>query len=905
MEMERVITIEEDGDRATYERRLGAPPDGRVIETKTIDLAALVPDEGGLYALPSHCKFAESHEGLFVFVIEDEPAVRTIRWITEHTKYLSMKQRLIACGAHHAEHESAPVFAERLRTQRIFRLAFPYIVKVYLFAGDVLQSVSLWYRKKPLTSEHDGLLEPNLPNRYTIWSVEPQRYGELCLSEAARLTRGGSYADMIASAEAEWWGSAWTQDLTEDFFMDAERIAEVASPWEWERSSKADSPFPLRLPWRDAERTIGEVIRGLLRKTDAEPKVFSLFTNRVQLADPLDLRRDATVAGIKASTANIVEVRDAVGGHAVVRAGEVLCIEKSVFPGIADGSRFIIEWFGRDEGKGSRVVKLAGVDDPLPLVVEGHLLTGITREVAARDEIFEIAGVRLGPGTIVEIVNQHEWPHRGGRYHIVASARRGAHGELLAKFEGEGFYTVLGKGEVLFSGLHLLPREERDYEGYLAARAYRLGDGTEVNIGDRFFVFMGMGGTIKEIEVHRFFSLRNGDTARRFRATSGGTFELENGKGGLHSTLVPVSKSAIRFARWRDRVVRSGDLAFYGDTGPVRIERFSPRFADGSQWVRFHDGLWMPLIASGGKPVLKITLVPRIAIDADGGLWFGDTHYPIGARFNVVGTRPCFTVARYHTPDVGMAGAMDAGGQMITLIERGEWVKNKIQISFRARRRRNLTLVRGMRLRLTVDVPNVKKGSRFIISHFVSGEGGGWMTLVTACGRAFDLVPQNAVCFEARLKNVWTPLVDSAAPLKPRFSTKADAVLVSGLRVPWARGASSVPRERMVKFGTLVGADQRGIPIRVGDRVRVKGNLDFGTSTPLAKKLVQIGTVFTVVHVCRCGSLYLDAGQVVYDGESTDRFPCGVDLIPSHLRNDPTWWARLVWASARDCERVD
>lgn len=902
MHTERVITIEEEDDGATYVRRIGGERDGRVLETKSVDLAALVPDEGGLHALPSKCCFAETYEGLSVFVMQDEPQTRTIRWITEHEKYMPMKERLLLCGAHHAQHEDVATFEARLCTQQIFSLAFPYIIKVYLFAGDVLQSVSLWYRTKPITSESDGLLEPNLPNRYTVSCPEPYRYGELCLSSIAKQTRGGAFAEMISFVEVDFWGSAWTQDLTEDFFMDAERIAEVASPWEWERASRADSQFPLHAPWRSADRTIGDVIRTLLHKTDADPQIFTLLANRIQRADPMDVRRADTREGVRASTANSVEVTDVMGGRAVLRAGDVLVCAHTVFPELVVGSRSVIEWFGRDEGEGSRLVKLAGVDAPLPLVVKGTLLVGFVREGQTIEEVIEVHGVRIEPGTIVEITNHDEWPDRKSRYYIVASLRRGGEGELLAKFEGEGFYTVLGKGDTLFSGLRLLSREVRDTEGYLAARVYHLGDGTEVKVDDRFFITSGTG--IKEIEVHRFFPLRSGDLVRHFRTTSGVTIPLENGKGALSLVLVPTPKNPIRVARWWDKALRHGDTVFYGGMGPFRIERFSPLFEDGSRWMRFHDGQWVRFIMPGGVPIDKVVPMPRIMIDAEGGLRFGEKYYPVGARFNVAGTRQCFTATRYLMPEIGVVGAMDASGQMIMLTSRGEWLKDKISVQFRARWRRHLPLVRGMRLRLTVDVPNAKKGAGFIISHFVTSADGTYVTLVTANGLCFDLMSQNAAFFEVRVHNVWISLVGSHET-SVRFPARTEFVGESGLRVLWTRGAHIVPRERMVKFGTLVGSDHRGNSICVGHRVKVIGELDSRTSTPTSEALARAGHVFTVVHACRCGSLYLDAGQEVYDGGSTDRFTCCRDVIPPHLRRDPTWWARLAWASASKCKRVD
>ncbi len=904
MDIERVITIEEDGDKATYVRRGGGERDGRVLETKSVDLAALVPDEGGLHALPPKCRFTDTHEGLSVFVIEDAPTSRMVRWITAHANYLPMKERLLQCGAHHALHEDVTTFDNRLRTQEFFRLAFPYIVKAYLFAGDVLQSVSLWYRVKPLIAESDGLLEPNLPNRYTSWSREPHRHAELCLSPIAKQTNGGSFAEMINFVEADFWGSAWTQDLTEDFFADASRIPEVASPWEWERSSAANSQFPLHAPWRSADCTIGDVIRNLLKKSDATPQIFTLFANRVQRADPIDVRRAGTAGGVKASTTNLIEVTDA-KGHTVLRAGDVLVCTHALFSELAVGARSIIEWFGRDSGDSDRLVKLTGLDDPLPLVVGGKLLAGFARDAGATEEVIEVGGTRLEAGTIVEIQNHEEWPDRPRRYYVVASSRRGVSGELLAKFVKEGFYTVLGTGEKLFAGIRLLPREACDHEGYLVAHTFRLIDGTDLKIGDRLFVMIG--GTITEVMIHRFRALESNGEGHRFFATNGRYYGFEAMDGTLAQSFVRAPQSPLRVARLGKQFLRRGDLIMVDGGGPHEVQAFSPRFVNGSQWVNVSH-TWILLLKSDGVAMQNIRAVPKITFSAH-GLDCGGEHYPVGAHIND-GTRSCRTID--HFVKVGSADVdIEADGFQTAFIRNGERVKNVTVVSYRAQWRKHMTLVRGMRIRLREDVPHEKRGKRFLISHFVTSPDEKYVMLVTACGRAFDLVAANAQVFEMRRHNVWVPLVSAEEKIPIHVPKGVELVRFEGLRTLRApRESSRVPTDRLVKPGYAIASDNTGSIIKVGDRVRVTdvSGLDTGTTTPLGERLVRGGHVFTVVHYGKqfgVAWLYLDAGEVVFSERRTNRVEVGAENIPMRLLQDPTWWARLIFARANRCRVVE
>lgn len=284
-EFTRRIVVHENGT-ATLTRSValpsgnGAPPTERVIETKIVDAAALLPNRGELFAAPPNCRFARSEGDLTVLVIEEPPRLRTVTWLTNFPPYGKMRQCLLQNGFHLLSGEDPGALRARLIAQTTFVLAFPYVVKCYTFRGDVFDGATLFFRTAAITDDRAELFLANLPNYH-------HGNQHVCFNAMTRAARGDSFARMVASAEQDFWSSPWNDHWTERFFETATRIPEVASPWEWEYQSRRDPAFVLALPWATAGRTIGDEVRkSFARATGAPKRIFDLFALRARADVP-------------------------------------------------------------------------------------------------------------------------------------------------------------------------------------------------------------------------------------------------------------------------------------------------------------------------------------------------------------------------------------------------------------------------------------------------------------------------------------------------------------------------------------------------------------------------------------------------------------------------------------------
>lgn len=228
-EFKRSIRIDETGI-ATYERRIILPGSNgssamtRALEHKPVSARALIPTIGEPIMLPKYGKLVRSQGTTTVFVVEIPPvSSRTIRWETSSEVYDDLKRQVLKSGLHHSYGQSLPQFKDRLETQQVFQLAFPYVIFCYQFSDDTLSLITMWYRNAPLMSERDGLFDCNMTNL--------DGSGLYCMLIHVQYPKGDTLTAKVEASQAEFWGGALNDHLTAQFFDAAKRIPEVSSPW--------------------------------------------------------------------------------------------------------------------------------------------------------------------------------------------------------------------------------------------------------------------------------------------------------------------------------------------------------------------------------------------------------------------------------------------------------------------------------------------------------------------------------------------------------------------------------------------------------------------------------------------------------------------------------------------------
>ncbi|GEM_PF-3055929 len=778
-DIRRRIVVRPD-NTATLERRMIIPAHGdvpeaeRVLETKRTSAQALVPSHANLDPLPPNCCFYRGEEGVHVYVIEEEPkSARTIFWNTQSSVYAPMHKRLLESGIHRLWGISHADFAERLRTQTQFELTFPYILKVFRFVGDSLDSVSLWYRTRPVRTERDELLDANLPNRCD----QSEKYGQCCFSEDLwnRLAENEiTHVGQIRTFLREFWTSAWNDHWVDLFLKDAERMPEVASPWEWEQASKNDPRFMLKLPWRPTGKTVGSLVRALLGQSDPTTRrLFPLFAKRMLAADSFDRTPAKEDAGYRVSPAETILVRDVNGAQVDLAIGNVL---------VWNGGRHTIEWFGRPDIDGSRLIKFREREVPETLIVADVLHDAtIIAEEASQDAV-TIGEISISPSVRFRF-SESAWPHRERCLYQIKRVKRDAARRVLVRIVDEEHDTVIGEGDTLYPGVTVVFPEPCDEDGFITARMITFADGETLKVGTRIFARDGT--EMYEDAIKGFLPIDDEGAHRFILDASGDEFVCEDENGLCDDNILrspdePINEVVLPNGA-TVATVRIGDFVEIGSIHYAMIHAFSPEFVNGFRAVKV-NGEWQGLTEHGSllvKVFAAMTVTPR-------GVRVGDTFYPVGMLVFDSSTKCVRRVSRFVASGVvgNVVVQFDDGAQEV-FAQQFKLVPQFSRVWRAKKTAGGHTVRRGMLLRLQKDVKEIKAGTTLRVSHIVVSENKD-PHVVCEDGHGFSLTDAWLAYFEKQVKGKWRRIIARDVPSTVAY--KPGEWLAPGVRARYLGG---------------------------------------------------------------------------------------------------------------------
>ena len=132
--------------------------------------------------------------------------------------------------------------------RRKLYLAFPYIISILTFYAGKFNNLLLFYRSSPLNNPGEFVCYPNLPN------IHPT--GQVCLGrqdEVAVIRRKISHLPFHWQARkvlTYFWTSGFNSDLIEHHFLPWGSICpQIATLDAWQRNTRRDPPFILRIKW--------------------------------------------------------------------------------------------------------------------------------------------------------------------------------------------------------------------------------------------------------------------------------------------------------------------------------------------------------------------------------------------------------------------------------------------------------------------------------------------------------------------------------------------------------------------------------------------------------------------------------------------------------------------------------
>lgn len=256
------ITVNKDGTIVYKRIAVQTMGDGKrkqyAIERRKVDglnlfnsLNLSVPKKrlSEILILPERTRFFQDQGDYLMVVIEDDPQIRNTfwDWDTIEDEYRQVR------GRKSVKKDFGVKKPGELK-KTTFQLAFPYILYFLLFHQGIFNGMWLFYRTEPLRSEKDILLVSNLLN---IGSGQ-----EVCLGNGREdINKSQSISRQTSDAIQGFWNSRFNGELTGRYYSYQEEVKEFETVWDWERASKENPLFPLRVCWEGLSKTVEDVLK--------------------------------------------------------------------------------------------------------------------------------------------------------------------------------------------------------------------------------------------------------------------------------------------------------------------------------------------------------------------------------------------------------------------------------------------------------------------------------------------------------------------------------------------------------------------------------------------------------------------------------------------------------------------
>jgi hypothetical protein len=213
-------------------------------------------------AIPEGVRFIRHRSNAVAVVMQEDPQTRTVRWL--------------------ADNSAVPYGKDAV--YRTTRLAFPFVVVVLIFrAGRLTGYQQCFFRTEPLEKLDDKLL---LPNLFNVAHGHGQQCW-LCLANLKRDLAPSSWNEKIRIIRKHLWGAGFNRSSEvhegNSYWQTMREVdTRVASLDAWEQATQTDPFFPLRVNWKPAGTTVGEVVEGMLAMV-APPQVITSADHLVPL----------------------------------------------------------------------------------------------------------------------------------------------------------------------------------------------------------------------------------------------------------------------------------------------------------------------------------------------------------------------------------------------------------------------------------------------------------------------------------------------------------------------------------------------------------------------------------------------------------------------------------------------
>lgn len=198
-------------------------------EYRRIKDNGIVSVTSGSLALPIGTRFFIQEKNIAIYVVEQSPQMRTVKFN----------------------------WNKRNGEGREYRLAFPFIVFIVTVVNNKFYSLHLFFRNQPLRNCTDDLFCPSLPNL--------DRDFKVCFPVPT--ASNGNPVKVVEETIQNFWGSEFNKDLDAFFAAAQSSFSQISSLEKWERESRNNSHFVLALNWQSAKLSVIDATGKIVTNT--------------------------------------------------------------------------------------------------------------------------------------------------------------------------------------------------------------------------------------------------------------------------------------------------------------------------------------------------------------------------------------------------------------------------------------------------------------------------------------------------------------------------------------------------------------------------------------------------------------------------------------------------------------
>jgi len=238
--------------------------------------------------LPKNCRFFKDLTHKKIFVIEEQPRIRTI-FIDFNFEAIIEKLKIEG----KIDIFNLQNFLQENKSPYKISLSFPYIIYIFIFDGPIVKEMKVFFKLSPFGSLEDDLLKPNLTNINTNYSV--------CLGEITNKYTYGNCNETIEAYINAFWKNIFNKDYSYHY-IDYEREGplELSDFLTWSYYSMKDPMFIFNVNWLKANVHLKGLVETLIQKKIKKNRqniigyfdIVSFFSEGIDVVDELEISEE-------------------------------------------------------------------------------------------------------------------------------------------------------------------------------------------------------------------------------------------------------------------------------------------------------------------------------------------------------------------------------------------------------------------------------------------------------------------------------------------------------------------------------------------------------------------------------------------------------------------------------------